>query len=94
MVVWQAALGALLYRPFFTQDDATTTVIDRAKAFEKFGEIARLVATQDMTSAESEVLTENKRTFRYELSKTVRIGELTTGGTCDIGGTLKPQVRR
>lgn len=89
----RAALGAVLYRSFFTQPDATDTFIQRAKATELFGDLSSLLARQDMATAQASVLPEYNRRLRYEVSKPYRVGELVAGSTCDIGGGTTPQVR-
>jgi hypothetical protein len=88
----RAVMGAELYRALYTERGTADMTLQRAKARELMGDMAALIASQDPSTSTSEVITENDRTVRFEVSKTFNIGGL-EGGACHIGDSLNPQVR-
>jgi hypothetical protein len=91
-VMDRALMGAELYRTLYTQSSATDTAIQRMKAAELFGDMNALVGAQDLSSPSSEVLVENDKSIRFEMSKIFRVGETALGDKCDVGGNIYPQV--
>lgn len=59
-------------------------------------DVVTLIQNQDMTGPIFQVLNEDKRAIRLEISKTDALGEFVgTRGvpdSCSIGGTISPQV--
>ena len=91
-VVDKAVMGAALHRTLYTQADATDMTVQRAKAMELMGDMSGLLGSQDPSAATSDVISENGKRYRFEVSKTYSIGDM-VGGPCDIGGGMNPQVR-
>ena len=91
-VVDKAVMGAALHRTLYTQADATDMTVQRAKAMELMGDMSGLLGSQDPSAATSDVISENGKRYRFEVSKTFNVGNL-VGGACDIGDTVNPQVR-
>ena len=92
-VLDKAVMGSVLYRTLYTQGDATDMAVQRAKARDLVGDMGGLVGSQDPSLAQSHVISENGKNFRFELSKSFNVGEL-QGVACRIGSGINPQVRQ
>ena len=88
----RAVMGAELYRALYTEAGTADMTLQRAKARQLMGDMAALITSQDPSTSTTEVITENGRKVRFEVSKTFNIGGL-EGGACHIGDSLNPQVR-